>query len=176
MNVDSDSWKIKYKDESNDDKWIEYRVNPEYHGGGYPILVKIPEPNKSELIKIAIESEQLDEIAGAALFLFWNERDNKTEFRDELIQEVEKLYKKLTISEELTEFNKSKIRTIIYESNLYDSTNLRPIIGKKFAEIEKDHQYFKSIAERAKRILDESKKEKERSSFFRSSGRFFFRS
>lgn len=151
----SDGWKINYIDEENNENWIEYGIHPEYHGGGYPILVKQPEPNTDELITIAIQSNNLDQIAGVAVFLYTNEKYDKIEFRDKLIESIEDFFNRK--KDNLTEFDKKKLNTMIYDSSLYDPSNRRPILGKKQEEIEIDFQFFKKISERAKRILSKLK-------------------
>ena len=55
-------------------------------------------------------------------------------------------------------FEKERLNIIIYESSLYDKTNLRPIVGKHYTEIEKDADYYRTISEKAKTILDLIKK------------------
>jgi hypothetical protein len=152
----SDGWKRNFEDMVTNEKWIEYRMEPEYHGGGYPMLVKQPEPDTNELIQIALESENLDEIAGASIFLYTNEENDNIDFREQLIDAVEKFFENKKA--ELSDFDRNKLNIIIYDSNLYDSTNRRNILGKYFAEIEKDYQYFKGVSERAKRILNEIKR------------------
>jgi hypothetical protein len=152
----SDGWQRKFEDMTTNEKWIEYRIESEYHGGGYPILVKQPEPDTNELIQIALESENLDEITAASIFLYTNEESYNFDFREQLIDAVEKFFE--SKKRELSDFDRNKLNIIIYESKLFDSTNRRNILGKYFAEIEEDYLYFKGISERAKRILNEIKR------------------
>ena len=154
--VESDGWEIHYIDQTTNEKWIEYRMEPEYHGGGYPILAKLPIPNTEQLMEIALESNNLDEIAGASVFIYTNEEYDKIEFRNELIEKIEEFYKQR--DGKLTEFDSKKIEIIIYETSLSDSTNRKQTMGKHYTEIEKDHEYYKQNAERAKRILNEIKR------------------
>lgn len=153
--TESDGGEQHFEDPNTHEKWIEYRIEPEYHGGGYPMLVKQPEPTTSELVKIAMDSDNLEEVAGASVFLYTNEKYDKVDFREELMNGIEDYFQRKQV--DLTEFEKRKMNTIIYESNLYDSTNRRNTLGKHFSEVEKDYQYFKRISERAKRILDQTK-------------------
>jgi hypothetical protein len=53
----------------------------------------------------------------------------------------------------LTDFDKERLKTIIYKSELYDATNRRDIIGKHFTEIEADAKYYATISQQAKAIL-----------------------
>lgn len=154
--VESDGWEIHYIDQSTHEKWIEYRMEPEYHGGGYPIFVKLPLPNTEQLIEIAMESNSLDEIAGASVFIYTNEEYDEVEFRNDLATKLEEYYQQRI--DRLTEFDIKKIETIIYETSLSNGTNRKPTMGKHFSEIEKDYEYYKNNAERAKRILTEIKR------------------
>jgi hypothetical protein len=154
--VNSDGWEIHYIDKTNNEKWIEYRMEPEYHGGGYPILVKEPVPNTEQLMEIALESNNLDEIAGASVFIYTNEEYDKIEFRNDLVEKIEKFYRQRI--GKLTEFDIKKIKTIIYETSLSDSTNRKSTMGKHYTQIEEDHEYYKQNAERVKRILNEIKR------------------
>jgi hypothetical protein len=49
--------------------------------------------------------------------------------------------------------NSKKIKLIINETQLFDKTNRKPILGKKNIEIEKDYEFYKDISLRAKTIL-----------------------
>ena len=77
----------------------------------------------------------------------YNERDLKKESREELIERLE------SHDNQLDSFESERIKTIIYESGLYNSTNLRPIVGKSAEEVYEDFLFYKSIAERAKKII-----------------------
>ena len=156
ISIESDGWEIHYLDQSNNERWVEYRMEPEYHGGGYPLLVKLPIPNTEQLIEIALESKNLDEIAGASVFIYTNEEYDKIEFRNDLVEKIEEFYQHRI--GKLTEFDIKKIETIIYETGLNDSTNRKQTMGKHYTEIEKDHEYYKYNAERAKRILNHIKR------------------
>ena len=154
--VEDDGWEIHYVDQYTNEEWIEYQMEPEYHGGEYPMLVKQPLPKTNDLIEIALGSNSLDEIAGVSVFIFTNEQYDKTEFRDKLIDAIEGFYEKE--NGELTEFDTKKLETVIYETSLSDSTNRKPIMGKHYTEIEQDHKYYLEIAGRAKKILNQIKR------------------
>lgn len=53
----------------------------------------------------------------------------------------------------LADFEKERLKIIIYESDLYDATNRRDILGKHFTEIQSDADYYKTTADKAKGIL-----------------------
>jgi hypothetical protein len=58
----------------------------------------------------------------------------------------------------LIDFEKDRLKIVIYESNLYDQTNRREIVGKHFTDIQKDADYYSTIALKARKILDDIEK------------------
>ncbi|MBX9782894.1 MAG: hypothetical protein K2X48_06360, partial [Chitinophagaceae bacterium] len=58
----------------------------------------------------------------------------------------------------LSDFEKERLKIIIYESDLYDATNRRDIVGKHFTEIQNDADYFRTNAQKAKDILADIQK------------------
>lgn len=149
----NDGWTEYYKDDKGEE-WCKFYIETEYHGGGQPVLIKLPEPTQSELIKSALESNNPTEIATCAALLYYNERDQDLPFRESLIEQLEKF-----VSDDnfrWTSETAEKVKLIIYDSNLYCDTNLRPINGKSIDEISEDYSFFKSISNRAKEILNTS--------------------
>lgn len=142
-----DGWVVKYLNPINKSHWVLVRLETDYHGGGYPVLIQEPEPNQSELIDIALSTTDINVVATSASLLMYNERDLKQEFREELIEKLE------SHDVNLNPFESERLKTIIYESGLHDSTNLRPIVGKSMEEVNNDYKYYKSIADRAKQII-----------------------
>jgi hypothetical protein len=112
----------------------------------------LPEPTQSELIKSALESKDPTEIATCAALLNYNERDRDLPFRESLIEQLERFVSNDNFK--WTSETAEKVNLIIYDSNLYSDTNLRPIDGKSIAEISEDYSYFKSISNRAKELLN----------------------
>ncbi|WP_339918481.1 Imm27 family immunity protein [Yeosuana marina] len=148
---DSNTWGTFYLCPKTNENWQKIYVETEYHGGGHPVLFKLPDPRKLDLINIALNSEDLDEIASASALLLVNEKELKEEFREDLINAIEnKVSQKDFIWNKL---NSEKIKSIISETQLFDKTNRRPILGKKNIEIEKDFEFYKDISERAKKII-----------------------
>jgi hypothetical protein len=144
-----DGWTEFYLDETLSEEWRLTRFNSEYHGGGIPVLKKIPEPTIEQLIDIAMTSTDKNNIIGASLELSERERHNKEDFRSKLIERL------LTIdTSKLTDFEKERLKIIVYESGLYDATNRRNIVGKHFTEIQNDADYYRTISEQAKNILN----------------------
>ena len=147
----SNTWGTLYLCPKTNEKWQKIYVETQYHGGERPVLFKLPDPRKSDLINIVLNSDDLDEIASASALLAVNEKELKEEFREELINAIEnKINQK---SFKWNEPNFEKIKSIIIETQLHDKTNRRPILGKKNIEIEKDFKFYKDISERAKKII-----------------------
>jgi hypothetical protein len=144
----TEGWTDYYLDNSSNEEWLLTRYNSEYHGGGVSVLKILPEPSIEELIEIAMTSFDKNDIIGASLELSEREKINNDDFRGKLL--VELLQVDTT---GLNDFEKERLKIIIYESGLYDATNRRNIVGKHFMEIEKDADYFRTISEKAKAIL-----------------------
>ena len=49
---------------------------------------------------------------------------------------------------------RDRLRTIVEASQLTDRVNRRDIVGKRFTEIQKDAQFFNTIANRAQEFID----------------------
>ncbi len=150
----SDSgWTDFYIDKSKNENWVLTRYKTEYHGGGVAILKRLPDLSIDELIDIAITSTDIDNILGASLELSEREKYKNEDFRDKLISRL-----LLVDISDTTEFEKERLKIIIYESDLYDAINRRDIVGKSFAAIENDAKYFRRNAQVAKRILADIEK------------------
>jgi len=144
----AESWADYYYDKNSSEEWLLTRYNSEYHGGGVSVLKILPEPSIEELIDIAMTSLDKNDIIGASLELSEREKINKDDFRSKLLDKL--LQVDTTV---LSDFEKERLKIIIYESDLYDATNRRNIVGKHFTEIEKDADYFRTTSEKAKTIL-----------------------
>lgn len=94
-------------------------------------------------------SNNKNDIVGASIELLEREKLRKEDFRDKLLNRL----LQFDISS-LTGFEKERLKTIIYESELYDATNKRDIIGKHFTEIDKSARYYQTISQKAKLILN----------------------
>jgi hypothetical protein len=112
-------------------------------------LKRLPEPSTEELIDIALTSSDRNDIIGASLELSERERYNKVDFREQLLNRLLK-----TDTSNLDEFEKERFRLVIYESDLYDPTNRRNIVGKHYSEIQMDADYYGTISEKAKKLLN----------------------
>jgi len=157
--IESDGWETKYIDKKDQSEWIKTQLDSEYHGGGNPILFRLPKPTQTELIKILIKSTDLNQISAISCLLKdseFDEYDNHHEYREELIIELEKIVNNIDFK--WNGFEKKRLTTIIYDSDLNFPHNQRESLGKKYSEVENDYQYYKNIAERAEKIIALSKK------------------
>jgi hypothetical protein len=144
----ADGWTIYYIDKNTNEKWLQTRYKSEMQGGGVSVLKRLPEPTIEDLIEIAMTSFDRNDIVGASLELSQRERRQKEDFRDKLISRLIQVD-----TAGLSNFEKERMKLIIYESNLYDATNRRDIVGKHFTEIQNDADYYQKISQKAKRIL-----------------------
>ena len=143
-----EGWTDYYVDENTNENWLLTRYNSEYHVGDIPVLKKLPEPTIDKLIDIAITSSDTNNIIGASLELCEREKYKLEDFRDKLLRRLSQLD-----TSNLSDFEAERLKIIIYESDLYDATNRRNILGKHFTEIQSDADYYKTIADKAKEIL-----------------------
>ena len=151
--VSDDGWTHFYQNKNANEKWLLTKYNSEYHGGGVTVLKRLPEPTFQELINLVLTSVDTSDIIGASLELSERERYKKEDFRDHLINRLLQVD-----TSNLTDFEKERLRIIIYESDLYDATNRRNIVGKHFTEIQKDADYYQTISQKAKKILGDIEK------------------
>jgi hypothetical protein len=141
-----DGWTIKYIDPLNRNTWIKYSFENGF--GVQFLLVQLPHPSTEELINIALSSINEDEVISASLFLKINELQKKLEFREKLIERLEKieLY-------DLQYNEKQRLINIIEYSELNNNINRRVILNKNYVEIQRDADLFKQISKRANSIL-----------------------
>ena len=144
-----DGWTHYYVDNNSKVEWHLTRYDSEYHGGGVAVLKRIPEASLEELIEIAMTSAETSEIIGASLELSEREKYKKEDFRATLINRLLQVD-----TSNMTDFEMERLKIIICESELYDATNRRNIVGKHSTEIEKDAEYYRTAAYQAKSILE----------------------
>lgn len=152
--IGCDGWETKYIDNTDKNEWIKVYLESEYHGCENPILFKHPKPSQSELINILIKITNINQISAIACLLKdseFDKSDNHIEFRYELIEKLENIVNDNDFI--LSEFERKRLTTIIYDSELDEPYNQREIVKKKSIEVENDHLYYKDISLRAKRIL-----------------------
>ena len=146
----TDGWTHYYVDQNSNEEWHLTRYDSEYHGGGVSVLKRPPEPTIEELINIAMSSNDTNDIIGASLELSEREKYKNEDFRAKLLNRLLQVD-----TSNLTDFEKERLKIIIYESDLYDATNRRNIVGKHFTEIENDADYYRTAAHKAKSILED---------------------
>jgi len=148
-----DGWTRYYVDRDTNENWILTRYHSEYQGGGISVLKRLPELTIEELINIALTSSDKNDIIGASLELSERERTKKDEFRNKLVERL-----MMVDTSNLDRFEKQRLKIIIHESDLYDATNRRNIVGKHYSEIQQDADYYSTAAQKAKEILAEIEK------------------
>jgi len=114
----------------------------------FSILKRLPEPTIEELINIAMASDDKNEIIGASLGLAEREKYNDIDFRHTLLNRLLQID-----TSNLTDFERERLKIIIYGSDLYDATNRKGIVGKHFTEIQNDADYYRIISQKAKSLL-----------------------
>lgn len=149
VRTSDDGWSDYYLDETTNEEWQLTRHHSEYHGGGLAILKRLPPPSIGELIEISLTSDDINDITGASIELYEREAYNDEEFREDLISQL-----LLFDTSTLSAFEKDRLKTIIYESELYDPKNRKEIVGKHWNEIKKDADFYRAISEKAKSILN----------------------
>ena len=143
IDEDLKNWTKIYIDIQAKSKWTLYRVDGYLQGGGYPILAKHPLPDTKQLIEIALFSDSEDEVFAACRTLTDNEAIRKEDFRNDLIEELEK------------NDYKHRQEKVVNLTNLDSPLNRRDIIGKTIDQVKLDATYFRSIAGRAKKLRKE---------------------
>lgn len=151
--VSEDGWTHYYFDKSSNEEWHLTSYDSEYHGGGIRVLKRLPEPTMEELVHIATTSSNKNDIIGASLELYFREKNNKEDFREAILNRILEMD-----TSTLSDFEKKRLKIIISESGLYDATNRRDIVGKHFTEIDKDANYYRTTAQKAKNILSKIEK------------------
>ena len=146
-----DGWTFFYKDE-NEQKWELNYYESDFTKHGVQILKKSRIFSIDELITIVTSSNSKDEIIGASIDLYFKEFNNREDFREKLLNKLNEFDLK-----DLSDFDKERLKIIIYESNLYDPLNRREIIGVSKQKVDSDARYFREIAQKAKEILEKIK-------------------
>lgn len=140
-NIDEENWTKTYSGKYTNEKWLSYYISTSQQGGGTQVLIKLPIPTTDELIKIVIDSKCENEVETGCLILIDNEEINKTEFRLELITQLQNV------------IDRKRQQKIIEKTNLTSTFNRSEVIGKSVNQINEDEKYFKDIAEKAKKLI-----------------------
>jgi len=57
VDQDETNWTITFMNKETGDKWLFYRVDAEYRGGGNPVMCRLPLPDTTEIIEIALQTK-----------------------------------------------------------------------------------------------------------------------
>jgi len=137
-----DGWITFFVDESTGEHWRRTFLGSAYHGGGMPVLIREPMPTAAELLEIAAQSSDGPEIAASAWLL--SELDPEGAYKEPL----------LIVAEDAADRNdQTRAILLVGWGNLTHEMNLRSPLGKPAAEVTADHEHFKRIAGRARRLL-----------------------
>ncbi|WP_165958084.1 Imm27 family immunity protein [Segetibacter sp. 3557_3] len=150
---DESGWMHYYYDSTSNEAWVLTQFNSEYHGGGSPVLKRLPELKCEDLIELAMTSLDLNDVIGASKELAEREQNDKEDFRDRLIT---RMLQTDVVNSSSAE--RDRLRIIISKTNLLDPMNRRNIVGKRFNEIKEDSEYYQHLAFKAKDLLDDMEK------------------
>lgn len=132
--------------------WVLTSYESELLDCDIQVLMKA-ELTSRELIDIAVTSKNEKVIAVAAMTLKYKEEHEKSEFRQELVNKLD------TVNiDSLSKEDKRRLELIIYQSDLYNGTKQRNIMGKNYTEVQNDASFYQEPANKAKKILDLIKK------------------
>jgi hypothetical protein len=144
--IDGD-WATIFLDKDTGQKWLKYITDD--RNFTYNLMLVSPMPTTDELMNIAFTSKYKDEVSAAATRLFLEERVDKKEYRQQLMDRIMERDMYTLNNEE-----KERIKAIIQSAQLTNNLNRRKIIGKHLTEIQKDADFFNSISEKAQMVLE----------------------
>jgi len=147
--VKTDQYNV-FKDKITNDHWLLTFYESEMLECDLGVLEKVPVNKCVDLIGKLIDSEDIQEVITICLIIYDRNFDDDKNNRLLLIESLENYYNICP----RTEFALKKIRFTIYETELYDSINLEPILGKSYVEIESDSTFYKEISLRSKKLLE----------------------
>lgn len=119
-----------FVDPVTQERWVLASYESELPDCDIQVLMKA-ELGSKHLIDIALTSKDTKVTAIAAMTLKYKEKHEKSEFRHELINKLQNVH-----IGNLSKEEKRRLERILYESNLYDGTNQRSIMGKHYTEIQ----------------------------------------
>jgi len=147
INTVDGGWSTEYVDTETGRHWLKYVVDD--CGFFENMMVISPIPTTDELIDIAFTSPNPDEVSAAAIRLNLEEQAYKKEFRQKLINRLNRLdIKSMEKSEQ------ERIKTIILASQLIDRVNKPDIVGKHVSKILEDAAFYNTTAIKAQEILN----------------------
>jgi hypothetical protein len=131
-----------YVNPKDGQSWERYEF--ELDGNNVFGLRKHPYPNTDKIIEITVNSKFMDEVDGACALLHHLEWNNRTEFRERLLNELR-----------ITRIEKLRFEIIYERAELSDSSNKRDVLGKTIDEIETDAQYFLNLTKQVNELKNE---------------------
>jgi len=140
-------WDEKYIDKSTGKRWHKFMVDRDT-GHYYNLMLETPKPTTEEMIEIVLNSNDHDEVEGAAHRLLYDEEELMIEFRPQLADKL-----KLWNLENISKNEKERLRTIILNTKLKDTRNKRNVVGKNLKEIQSDADMFEDIGKFADNLL-----------------------
>lgn len=138
----SDGWDTFFVDEGTGRRWRRIYLGSAYHGAGMPVLIEEPMPSVAELLDLVDRSDDSAEVAAGAWLL--SETDDEGAHKDALVSLAEAAARRN---------DQARAALLVGWGNLLDEMNLRPPLGKPAHQVVSDHDYFKAIAARARRVL-----------------------
>lgn len=124
-------------------KWEKYPMDYNEDGDDEFGLRRIPYPTTEKLVDLAIKSNVVDEVEGAAMLLKDQEWNHRVEFREALIESIELNWNTM---------DANRFSIISGCTELIVPMNRREIVGKSNKEIESDFKYFENLSIRAKEL------------------------
>jgi len=119
-------------------RWEKYPIGYTDEGDDEFGLRRLPYPLTEDLITIAVTSDEVDEIEGAAMLLKDQEWNHQIEFREALLNAIELHWKRM---------DSERLRIIEDCTELTSKGNRREIVGKSDAEIITDADYFRNLGQ-----------------------------
>lgn len=106
-------------------------------------LRKYPNPELETVIKIILDSDDMDEVSGACGFLSEREYEERFEFRQELIEALENNVRNI---------DSERFEIIYYRAVLSCRLNKRDVLGKSIEQVMADATHFEQLADRAEKL------------------------
>lgn len=133
-------------------RWEKYPIGYRDDGDDEFGLRRLPYPTTEELIHIAVTSDVVDEVEGAAMLLNDQEWNQRIEFRGALLNAIESHWKRM---------DSERFSIIEGCTELTSKGNRREIVGKSDAEIITDADYFRNLGQIAAELESRLSADKE---------------
>jgi hypothetical protein len=132
-------WSRAFANPASGERWLETYMRSERHGGGYPVLMRLPRPERHDWLELVAHSSHPAEIWVAAMAL-----GEDPESYDALLS---------VLADAARRAEWPRIGIAATWSGITSPMNRRPILGKAVAEITTDAEHFERIATEASRLL-----------------------